>query len=119
MKFVAVGKTFHGVKLRAVGLHREHKAGTHRFTVEQNGAGATHSMFTTQVGAGEIQLLANEIGQRHSDFNESLISAPVDGDLDGLFAAHCPTPFSDLVSADSRALRAKTPPTSFLYSADA
>jgi hypothetical protein len=28
------------------------------FAIEQNGAGAANSMFTTQVSAGEIQLLA-------------------------------------------------------------
>ena len=87
MELVAVGKTFHGVKLGAVGLHREHKAGTHRLAVEQNGASTANPMFTTQVRAGEVQLLTNEIGQRHSDFNEPLINPPVDRDLDG-FAWH-------------------------------
>jgi hypothetical protein len=87
MEFVAVGKTFHGVKIGAVGLDREHQAGTHRFAVKDNGAGAAHSMLTTQMSSGEIQLLANEIGQGHSDFDEPLVSPAVDRDLDRLLTA--------------------------------
>src|SRR5690348_13014019 len=103
----------------AVSLHRKYEARTDRLAIEQNGAGAANSMFTTQMSAGKIQLLANEIGQGHSDFDEPLKSPPVDGEFDSLLAAQCFTPFLDLASADSRALRAKTPPTSFRYSADA
>src|SRR5262245_41883051 len=76
-------------------------------------------MLTTQVSAGEIQLLADEIGQDHSDLNDPLMSPPVHDDFDGLLTAQCLAPFSDLASADSRARRANTPPTSFLYLADA
>src|SRR5215470_4210932 len=119
MKFVAVGKAFHRLERGAVSLHRKHETGTDRLPVEQNGAGTANSMFTAKMSAGEIQLLANEIGQGHSDFDEPLKSPPVDGDLDGLLAAQWRTPFADLASAASRARRAKTPPTSFLYSAEA
>src|SRR5215475_2894290 len=76
-------------------------------------------MLTTQVSAGEIKLLTNEIGEHHSDLNEPLMSPPVDDDFNRLLAAQWLAPFSDLASADSRARRASTPPTSFLYLADA
>jgi hypothetical protein len=86
MEFVAVGEAFHRMERGAVGLHRKHETGTDRFAVEQNGAGAANSMFTAQMSPGEIQLLANEIGQGHSAFDDPLKSPPVDGDLDGLLA---------------------------------
>src|SRR5947208_3134170 len=52
-----------GRQLSAVRLHREHQAGAHRLAVEQHGAGAAHAVLAADVGAGEPQVLAEEVAQ--------------------------------------------------------
>jgi len=119
MEFISIGQAFHGMKISAVGLDRKQKTGTHGFAVHKNRASAANSMFTAEMGAGEIQILADKVRKRHSSFNESFVSSPVDCDFNHLLAAQWTTLPSDRASADSSTRRAKTPPTSFRYAAEA
>ena len=41
------------VTLRAVGLHREHRAGLHGDAIQQDGAGAALAGVAADLGAGE------------------------------------------------------------------
>lgn len=45
----------------AVGLHREHKTGTHRLAIEQDGAGATNSVFAPRMGSDQEQIVPERI----------------------------------------------------------
>ena len=59
----AGGDALDGQHLVAVGLHRQHQAGARRAAVEQDGAGAADAMLAAEMGAGEAELVADEIGQ--------------------------------------------------------
>jgi hypothetical protein len=48
----------------AVGLDGQHQAGAHGLAVEQDGAGTAHAVLAADVGAGEIEVVAEEVGRR-------------------------------------------------------
>ena len=60
-----------GEQLVAVGLHREHQAGARRAAVEQDGAGAADAVLAAEMRAGEPELVAHEIGERHAHLDLS------------------------------------------------
>ena len=49
----------------AMRLHGEHETGAHRAPVEQNRAGAADPVLAADMGAGQPQLVAEEIGEAH------------------------------------------------------
>ncbi len=55
--------------LGAVGLHREHEARAHGGAVDQHRARAAHAVLAAEVRAGEVALLAEEVGERHARFD--------------------------------------------------
>ena len=59
------------VDVAAVGLHREHEARAHRLAVDEHRARAAHAVLAAEVGAGELELLAQEVGERHAHFGRS------------------------------------------------
>jgi hypothetical protein len=61
----------------AAGLHREHEARAHRLAVQQYGARAAHAVLTAHVGAGEIEHLAEAVGQREAGLHLHRVLAPV------------------------------------------
>ena len=67
----------------AVGLRREHQAGTNRRAVENDGAGAANAMLATDMGAGEQQVVAQEIAQQQPAFDLPAVLRAVhrDGDV--------------------------------------
>ena len=75
----------------AVGLHREHQARAHGCAVDQNRAGATAAMFASGVGAGEQQLIAQAIEQRHARFDLDCALLVVDVEFN-LHARHAAEP---------------------------
>ena len=66
-----LGQPLDGGDLRAVGADREQQAGPDRRAVQQDGAGAAHAVLAADVGAGQLQVVAEEVGQqparRHLD----------------------------------------------------
>ena len=52
------------VDLGAVGLHREQQARAHRVAIEQHRAGAADALLAAHVGAGQAEVLADEVGQQ-------------------------------------------------------
>ena len=63
---LALGReAFDGAHFLAVGLHRQHEARTRSAAVDKHGAGAAHAVLAAQMRTGELQLVAQEIRERH------------------------------------------------------
>ena len=54
-------QTFYRGELVTMGLARQHEAGSHWKPIKQNRACAAYAMLTTYMGAGEKQLVPDEI----------------------------------------------------------
>src|SRR5262249_58772712 len=63
---LVVGKTLDGDDLGALGLHRKDQASPHRLAIEQDRAGAAHAVLAAHMGAGEAQLVAQAVDERHA-----------------------------------------------------
>ncbi len=68
----ARGHAFDGGDARAVGLRRQHQAGTHRRAVDQHGARAAVAVAAAFLGAGEPQPLAQQPEQRIAPVGQRL-----------------------------------------------
>ena len=55
--------------LGAVGLHGEHQARADGLAVEEHGARAAHTVLAAEVGAGELAVLPEEVGQGQARFD--------------------------------------------------
>ncbi len=60
---------FDGLDRGAVALHREDEAAAHDLAVEPHRAGAAHAMLAADMGAGEREIVAQEIDQRLARFD--------------------------------------------------
>ena len=87
MQLITVGEALDSAQLGAAGLHREHEAGTHCFAVHEDRAGAAYAMLAAEMSAGEIQLLSDEIRQRHPYFDQTFIGSSVGRNFDELLCA--------------------------------
>jgi len=76
------GQALDGHHRVTAGLHRKHDAGAHRLAVEEDGAGPAHAVFATDVGAGQVSLVADEIGEQQARLDSPLVGLAVDGDGD-------------------------------------
>src|ERR1700735_3021741 len=76
-----VAKSFKGLNGTAIAHNGETYAGARDLAVDQNGAGATRSMFAAQMGGGEPPTLTEKIGQSLTRFNlaRDFIAIQVDG----------------------------------------
>ena len=63
-------------------LHRQHKAGTDRLTVQENGTGTTHALFATHVSPGQPQFVSQKITQQKACLYLSAMRNAVDSELD-------------------------------------
>ena len=71
---------FDGQDLVAVRLHGEHQARARRAAIEQDRAGAADAVLAAEMRAGEAELMAQEIGERHAHLDLlSLVALAVDG----------------------------------------
>ncbi len=87
-----------GGDLVAVGLHRQHQAGSNRLAIEQHGAGAADAMLATGMGAVEQEILAQRIEQRLARLDVGGTVDAVDAQID----LHRASPL-DMAAALSRA----------------
>ena len=87
-------QTLDGGDLVAVGLHREHQAGTHRLAIDQHGAGAADAVLAAGMRAVEQEILAQHIEQRLARLDIGGPADAVDAKLDfhraALFSARAP-----------------------------
>src|SRR5438132_1818001 len=82
MERLAVRQTLHCLDRVAVHLRREQQARAHGGAVDGDGAGAADAVLAAEVGAGEVEILAQEVGQRLAHLDGLLVEAAVDGDAD-------------------------------------
>ena len=66
----------------AVGLHREHQAGAHAVAVDQHRAGAAHAVLAADMGAGQPERVAQEIGEQQARLDRASAGGAVHGDCD-------------------------------------
>ena len=57
------GERFDGANVVSIGLYGEHDTGADWFTVEQDGTRAADAMLTSNMGAGETEVLPDEIAE--------------------------------------------------------
>src|SRR5713226_5861566 len=74
-----------GRDLRAVGLHRKQGAGLYRQAVHQHGASAAVCCVATDVRAGKVTCLAQELNQQHARLDLPRVGLAVHADADGGF----------------------------------
>jgi hypothetical protein len=77
---LAIGRcqVFDGANLVAIQLHGQHQARADRLAIEQHGAGTAHPVLTTDVGAGQPEVVAQEIAQQVPRLDPPLDAAAVD-----------------------------------------
>ena len=69
---------------RAVGLDREHRAALDRLAVDRDGAGAALARVAADVGAGQLEVLAQELDEHPSRLDVPLPRLAIDGERDVL-----------------------------------
>ena len=72
------GESLDRRQLAPVRLHGEHQAGTGSLSVHQHRAGAAYAVLAAEMGAGEPELVAQEIGERDPRFDTALVRLAVD-----------------------------------------
>ncbi len=65
-----------------LGRHGEHQAGPHGRAVDEHRAGPAHPVLATDVGAGQLQVVAQEVGQQPARRRLRVTPHPVDGEGD-------------------------------------
>ena len=75
-------QTFDGRYRAAIGLHRKHSAALDRFAIEMNGACATTRCVTTDIGASELQLIAQKMYEQSAWLYVIFLLGAIDGDAD-------------------------------------
>ena len=112
---VGVGDAFDGGDVAALGLHREHGAGLHRHAVDIDGAGAAMGGLAADMGAGEREVLADEMHQERARLDEAFDLGAVD--LHGHMSfCHLPLPYFARLAARCSARVTMMPPTCLRYS---
>src|SRR5436190_8186090 len=86
MEVLGVPETLHGEHLLALGLHRQHQARPHVDAVDHDGASAADAVLATEMGAGEAELVPQEIGEGDAHLCRGAAPLAVHDDLD--FAGH-------------------------------
>src|SRR5713226_6603623 len=74
-----------GSEITTVGLHRKHGAGLYRQAVHQHGASAAVCCVATDVRAGKVTCLAQELNQQHARLDLPRVGLAVHVDADGGF----------------------------------
>ena len=70
------------MQLGAVGLDGEHQAGARGLAVDEDGAGAADAVLAADVGAGEPEVLAQEVDEELARLAAALARLAVDGEPD-------------------------------------
>src|SRR5438552_18900095 len=83
------GDAFNRGDVATVRLDCKKQAGARRAAVEEDGARAAHAVLAADVRAGELELMAQEIGEREPVLDAGLVRLAVDLDADG---SHVPCP---------------------------
>ena len=74
----------------AVGLDGEHRAGLDRPAIDVDGAGAALAGVAADVGAGQVEILAQGLDEESSRLDVELVGRPIDDERDVLAHGHEP-----------------------------
>src|SRR5262249_44517408 len=92
MQLVGRGRdALDGENIMAVRLHREHQAGTRRAIIEEDRACPANAVLAAEMGAGEAELVADEISQRPAALDFFLVPFAVEGPRVFPLLPHCPS----------------------------
>ncbi len=106
MQDAALLQPLDGADLRAIGLNGEHRAGLGRDAVHEHRAGAAARRVATDVRAGQVRHLADEVHEQQSRLDLRRNWLPVDRQGDLLFhVAHWTPPANARSAAARMALR--------------
>src|ERR1700739_2937049 len=89
VKLLVDDETFDGSDLRAFGLQNGNQAGVDQIAVHQDGAGSALAFAAAFLGAGEVQIFAEDIEKSLHRRSLDGLFAVVDGELD---SAHLVSP---------------------------
>src|SRR5690606_23169140 len=78
----AFGQAFDGLDLCSLSLHGIHEAGAYLIAVVADGAGAAGTLFAADVGPGQVQFLAQEVGQGQAWTDAAADALAVDGQVE-------------------------------------
>src|SRR5262245_47824162 len=108
MECAALGETLDGLDAAAVGLDGEDRAALHRATVQAHGAGATARRVTADVGAGQPEVLPDEVHEQRTGADLTGVLLAVDGDGDRVLA-HDRAPWArSMARRTARLVRTRT-----------
>src|SRR5947207_492061 len=79
---LAVGQPLDGLDRVAVHLGREQQARSHSGAVDDDGARPAHAVLAAEVGAREVEVVAQEVRQGLAHLDGLLVGPSVDGDAD-------------------------------------
>src|SRR5215472_5060288 len=102
MELVAGHEPYHRQQAGAVGLHRQHQARARGQAIHQHRARAAHAVLAADVGAGEPEILAQEIDEQLARLAAALARLGVDGEPDGDGIGHQRPPMIALARRSAR-----------------
>src|SRR5215475_13284088 len=112
---VGIGHALDGRDIRALRLHGEHGAALHAHAVDIDGAGAAMGGLAADMGAGHLQVLADEMHEQRARLDEAFDLGAVD--LHGhMRLCHYPLLYLARPAARCSARVTMMPPTCFRYS---
>ena len=76
---VRIGQALDGGDLTLMGLNRQHQTRSGSLVIDQDSASTTHPVLTTDVGAGEFEVLAQKIRQGLSGADAAVMVLAIDG----------------------------------------
>jgi hypothetical protein len=82
------GQSFDRHDLVTVRLHREEEARSHRVAVEEHRAGTADPMLATDVGAGQPELVPEEVAEQEPGLDAPLVRGSIHCDADAQGGAH-------------------------------
>ena len=86
-----VSQAFHGDDLGALAGVRIGDAGADRTPVHEHRARPAHPVLAAEMGAGEVQVVAQQLGELRPRRDGGLARLAVDGEADGLHVTSCDT----------------------------
>ena len=91
---IVVGKPLDRQDVHALCLDGEQQARADRLVVDEDGAGASDPVLAAEMGAGQAELLAQDVGQGVTGLDIDAMLSTVDGESDGaLGECHCSVSF--------------------------
>jgi len=83
-KLALISQTFHRNDRRLVRLNSEHQTGAHRRAVIEHGATAADTVLAANMGAGQVQILAQKVGEAFARLDFFFNGLAVDRKFDSL-----------------------------------